>query len=256
MGKEQGSRINDQGLRIKPPTLERKWSMAKLGRKFVEEMRKKLDVELLGVASVEKSNSAELKRRATALLPGAKSVVIMAKEVFKELMPLLKPGKEAGEAEGGEFFGPHCDYLNARLTKGVYDLAGVLHAKGYRVFPLPAAGAPVDQRRLITLFSYKHAAELAGLGTMGRHTLLITPEYGPRVRLAGLLTDAVIEPSRVSRKNSCVNCDACIRACPAGALQAPPQGRAYSINPFACRTYRGAGLTCNVCLKACVDVLE
>ena len=230
--------------------------MAKFDRHFVEEMKKKLDVELLGVASVEKSNSAELKKRAAALLPGAKSVVIFGKEVFKELVALLKPGKEVGEAEGGEFFGPHCDYLNGRLTKAVYDFAGILRKEGYRAFPLPAAGAPVDQRHLITLLSYKHAAELAGLGTMGRHTLLITPEYGPRVRLAGLLTDAEIEPSPVSKKDSCVNCDACIRACPAGALQTPKEGKAYAINPFACRTYRGSGLTCNVCLKACVDVLE
>jgi epoxyqueuosine reductase len=229
--------------------------MVKLDRNFVKEMKKKLDVELLGVASVEKSNSPELKKRADALLSGAKSVVVLGKEVFRELVALMKSGKEAGEAEGGEFFAPHCDYLNGRLTKAVYDLAGMLRKEGWRVFPLPAAGAPVDQRRLITLLSYKHAAELAGLGAIGRHTMLITPEYGSRVRLAALLTDAEIEPSPVSKKDSCVNCDACIRACPAGALQTPPQGKAYAINPFACRTYRAAGLTCNVCLKACVDVL-
>ena len=229
--------------------------MVKLDRNFVKEMKKKLDVELLGVASVEKSNSPDLKKRADALLPGAKSVVVLGKEVFRELVALMKSGKEAGEAEGGEFFAPHCDYLNGRLTKAVYDLAGMLRKEGYRVFPLPAAGAPVDQRHLITLLSYKHAAELAGLGAIGRHTMLITPEYGPRVRLAGLLTDAEIEPSPVFKKDTCVNCDACIRACPAGALQVPPQGKAYAMNPFACRTYRASGLACNVCLKACVDVL-
>jgi epoxyqueuosine reductase len=229
--------------------------MARFDRHFVEEIKKKLDVELLGVASVEQSHSMELKKRAEALLPGAKSVVVFGKEVFKELVALLKPSKEVGEAEGGEFFGPHCDYLNGRLTKAVYDLAGMLRKEGYRAFPLPAAGAPIDQRYLVTLLSYKHAAELAGLGTMGRHTLLITPEYGPRVRLAGLLTDAEIEPSPASRKDYCVNCDACIRACPAGALQTPKEGKAYAINPHACRNYRGTGLTCNVCLKACVEVL-
>ena len=229
--------------------------MAKFDRNFVEEMKKKLDVEILGVASVEKSNSAELKKRTAALLPGTKSVVVLGKEVFKELVALLKPAKEVGEADGGDFFGPHCDYLNGRLTKAVYDFAGILRREGYRVFPLPAFGAPVDQRHLITLISYKHAAELAGLGTIGRHTMLITPGYGPRVRLAGLLTDAKIEPSPASRQDFCVNCDACIRACPAAALQIPQEGKAYAINPFACRTYRGSGLTCNVCLKACVDVL-
>jgi epoxyqueuosine reductase QueG len=230
--------------------------MGKFDRNFVEEMKKKLDVELVGVASVEKSNSVELKKRAAALLPGSKAVVVFGKEVFKELVALLKPSKEVGEAEGGEFFGPHCDYLNGRLTKAVYDLSGILRKEGYRSFPLPAAGAPLDQRYLVSLFSYKHAAELAGLGTMGRHTMLITPEFGPRVRLAGLLTDAEIEPSSVFKKDFCVDCDACIRACPAGALQTPKEGKAYAINPFACRTYRGTGLTCNVCLKACDEALS
>ncbi len=229
--------------------------MTKFDRSFLAEMKKKLDVDLLGVASVEKSGSKELKERATALLPGAKSVVVFGKEIFKEVVSVLEPSKEVGEGEAGEFFGPHSDYLNSRLTKAVYDLAGLLRKEGYRVFPLPAAGGPLDQRRLVALFSYKHAAELAGLGTMGRHTILITPEFGPRVRLACLLTDAEMEPSPSGAKDYCVNCDACIRACPAKALQVPEKGKTYSINPFACRTYRGTGLTCTVCMKACVEVL-
>jgi len=229
--------------------------MARFDKSFMAEMKKKLDVELLGVASVEKSGSKELKERATALLPGAKSVVVFGKEIFKEVVAVLGPSKEVGEGEPGEFFGPHTDYLNGRLTKAMYDLAALLRKEGHRCFPLPGAGGPVDQRHLVALFSFKHAAELAGLGTMGRHTILINPEYGPRVRLACLLTDAEMESSPISRKDPCINCDACIRACPAKALQVPEKGKAYSINAFACRAYRGTGLTCTVCMKACVDVL-
>jgi len=229
--------------------------MAKYDKSFLTEMKKKLDVDLLGVASVEKSGSKELKERASALLPGAKSVVVFGKEIFKEVVSVLGPSKEVGEGEPGEFLGPHGDYLNGRLTKAVYDLAGLLRKEGHRCFPLPAAGGPVDQRHLVALFSYKHAAELAGLGTMGRHTILITPEFGPRVRLACLLTDAEMESSSPSAKEYCVNCDACIRACPSKALQIPEKGKAYSMNPFACRAYRGTGLTCTVCMKACVGVL-
>ena len=212
-------------------------------------------MELLGVASIEKSNSAELKKRARALLPGAKSVVVFGKEFFQEVVALLGPSKEAGEGEPGEFFGPHSDYLNSRLTKAVYDLAGFLRKEGCRSFPLPPAGGPVDQRFLVASFSYKHAAELAGLGTMGRHTILITPQYGPRVRLACLLTEAEMEASPLSKRDYCLNCDACIRACPARALQVPEPGKPYSINAYACRTYRQAGLTCSMCLKACDEVL-
>ncbi len=229
--------------------------MKKIDQNFLEEMRKKLDIDLLGVASVESSNSQELRNQATSLLPGAKSVVVLGKEVFKEVVTLLEPGKSAGEAEPGELFGPHSDYVNSRLTKAVYDLANIFRRDRYRSLPLPAAGCPTDQRFLQAVFSYKHAAQLAGLGTIGRHSLLITPDFGPRVRLACLLTEAPLEASPSLEKNYCLDCEACIRACPAQALQVPAPDEAYSMNKFACRTYRQAGLTCSVCLKTCNEVL-
>lgn len=229
--------------------------MKKIDQNFLEEMRKKLDIDLLGVASVEGSNSQELRKQAISLLPGVKSVVVLGKQVYKEVVTLLGPSKSAGEAEPGELFGPHSDYVNSRLTKAVYDLADIFRKEKYRSLPLPAAGCPTDQRFLKAVFSYKHAAQLAGLGTIGRHSLVITPDFGPRVRLACLLTEAPLEASPSLEKKYCLDCDACIRACPAQALQVPAPDEAYSMNKFACRTYRQAGLTCSVCLKTCNEVL-
>ncbi|MGB9698596.1 MAG: hypothetical protein ACPL5I_04340 [Thermodesulfobacteriota bacterium] len=223
---------------------------------FLEEMKKELEVELLGAASIDEKTHSEIKNQATSLLPGAKSVIVFGKEIFPEIVALLSPSKEAGAAERGELFGPHSDYLNSRLTRAVYDLAKFFHKKSFQCLPLPAAGCPTDQRFLKALFSYKHAAQLAGLGVIGRHGLLITPQFGPRVRLACLLTSAKVEPSPPRQENYCLDCTACIRACPAQALQMPQAGEQYGLNKFACRTYRQAGLTCSVCLKTCAEVLE
>jgi epoxyqueuosine reductase len=228
-------------------------AMTKFDQKLLQEMKGKLNIDLLGVASV--AAFPELKKLATPLLPGAKSLVALGKEVFQEVVAVLEPYREVGEAKPADFFAPHCDYLNGRLTKAVYDLAGILRKEGYRSFPLPAVGAPVDQRFLMPVFSYKHAAEWTGLGSLGRHTMLITEKFGPRVRLACLLTDAPLEPSAKKRKDYCIQCNACIRICPAQALQVPRKGQRYSMNPHACRTYRGAGLTCSVCMKACDEAL-
>jgi epoxyqueuosine reductase QueG len=230
--------------------------MKKYDQRFVEEMRSKLDVELLGAAAINESTPALLREQAYALLPGAKAVFVFAKEMYREVVALLGPSKEVGEAEGGDLFGPHGDYLNSRLTKAVYDLSGFFRKEGFKTLPLPAAGTPVDQRYLKAVFSFKDAAREAGLGSIGRHGLLITPQFGPRVRLACLLTDAQIEPSPKRQKDYCVNCDACIRICPAQVLQPPKKGEIYSMNKFACRTYRQTGLTCSVCLKACAEVLN
>jgi len=225
------------------------------GQRFVEEMKGKLGVELLGVATITQSTPVLLREQAQSLLPGAKSVFVFAKEMYREVVALLGPSKEVGEAEKGELFRPHGDYLNSRLTKAVYDLSEFLRKEGFTTMPLPAFGTPVDQRHLRAIFSFKEAACAAGIGSIGRHGMLITPQFGPRVRLACLLTDAQVEASPVSQVDYCLNCDACIRVCPAGALQQPREGETYSMNKFACRTYRLAGLTCSVCLKACADVL-
>jgi epoxyqueuosine reductase len=230
--------------------------MRKFDKHFIQEMKSKLDVEMIGVASVETSNSKELRERAAFLLPSVKSVVVLGKETFREVIALLGPSKGAGEAERGELLGVHADYINGRLNRAVHELAIFFRKEGYRSLPLPAAvGFITDQRYLMSLFSYKHAAQLAGLGTIGRHSLLITPEFGPRARLACLLTEASVEATPMEQKDYCVNCDACIRECPAQALVVPKPGEAYSINKFACRSYRQAGLVCSVCLKACDEVL-
>lgn len=217
-------------------------------------MKGKLGVDLLGVASVEKSTSRELRERAISLLPGAASVVVLGKEIYKEVVSLLRPSKEVGEADPGELFGAHTDYLNGRLNRAIHELAGFFKQEGFRSLPL-TTGTPVDARFLTSLFSFKHAAQLAGLGTMGRHSLLITPAYGSRVRLACVLTEASLEPSEGTNKEYCTNCDACIRECPARAIQTPKEGEVYSINKFACRTYRQAGLMCGVCIKACDEAM-
>jgi len=229
--------------------------MTKYDQRFIEEMRGKLDVELLGAAAITESAPGLLREQAQALLPGAKSVFVFAKEIYREVVALLGPSKELGEADKGDLFGPHGDYLNSRLTKAVYDLSGFFRKEGFKTLPLPAFGTPVDQRYLKAVFSFKAAAREAGLGSIGRHGLLITPQFGPRVRLACLLTDAEVEPSPKKAKDYCLNCDACIRVCPAKVLQPPKEGETYSMNKFACRTYRLTGLTCSVCLKACAEIL-
>jgi len=71
--------------------------MAKFDRNLVEERKKKLDAELLRAGPIHESPMR--KERATSLLPGAKSVVVMGKEIFGEVLALLRLSKGAGEAE-------------------------------------------------------------------------------------------------------------------------------------------------------------
>jgi epoxyqueuosine reductase QueG len=230
--------------------------MKKYDRDFLNRLRTELDVELIGVAQVETSPSEELKKRAARLLPTAKSVVVVGKETYREVVSLLAPIKEVGEAEPGELLNMHAEFLNGRLNRAVHDLSTLFKKEGYRSLPLPAGVGLTDQRFFVPLLSYKHAAHLAGLGSFGRHSLLITPEFGPRARFACVLTEASLEATPILTKDFCKGCDACIRHCPAKAIEVPKPGESYAINRFACRAYRQAGLVCSVCMKVCDEVLS
>lgn len=66
----------------------------------------------------------------------------------------------------------------------------------------------------------KDAAVLAGLGAIGLNNLLVTPEFGPRVRLSALLIEAELTPSGPMDFTPCETCDMpCRRVCPQEAFE-------------------------------------
>lgn len=65
--------------------------------------------------------------------------------------------------------------------------------------------------------SERFFAELAGLGWIGRHGLLIRPRRGTYCFLASILTTLEI-PTDTPQPNRCGNCHRCEQACPTGAL--------------------------------------
>lgn len=67
----------------------------------------------------------------------------------------------------------------------------------------------------------KDAAVLAGLGCIGKNNMLVTPQYGPRVRLRALLLDVEIEPTGPVAFDPCIDCEMyCRRVCPENAMSA------------------------------------
>ncbi|MBI2850846.1 MAG: 4Fe-4S dicluster domain-containing protein [Chloroflexi bacterium] len=69
-------------------------------------------------------------------------------------------------------------------------------------------------------------ANWAGLGETGRNNTVITPEFGPRVRLGGVLTDLPMtedQPRDLGVQAFCEVCKACVRACASGAITKGPK---------------------------------
>jgi len=218
---------------------------------IMEEMEKGIDADIVGVAALSDWKGTKLEKTALRLLPQTKSVVVLAMEVYPEILDLSAPERITGAASLNDLLARHTEYITSRLTKAAYDITKEFRQRGLKALPLPAAGCPYDVRFLEAVFSYKHAGEAAGLGRMGWHSLLITPGFGPRVRLACCLTEGEIEPTSLDYDAECAGCGICVEICPAKAISEPKAGEQYAINKYACCSFYSAAGGCSECMKLC-----
>ena len=211
----------------------------------------KLDVDAIGIASLPDLKGTKLAETALRLLPETSSIVVLAMEVYPEILDLTRPGRMMGAASLNDLLDRNAEFLSSQLTKASYDVAKASRGNGLKALPLPSRGCPSDMRFYEAVFSYKHAAQAAGLGYIGRSSLLITPDFGPRVRLSCCLTEAILEPVKTAIVDVCQSCDICITNCPAKALNKPPEEESYIINKFACASFRNASGGCSECMRLC-----
>lgn len=219
--------------------------------KEIQGVLAKLEVDTVGVARVDTLKDREMKKAILGLLPSAKSMVGVGMEIWPEFLDLTSPEMTAGAPNFNDIYQQHQDYLRGKLSRAVYDIAKASRKAGYKALPLTSIGPAVDRRTLQAIFSYKQAAQATGMGRIGMSSLLITEKFGPRVRFAVCLTEAVLEPTPEIDYNICRYCNVCVLKCPAGALSRPKTGEAYAINKFACREYVEAAGGCSECMRVC-----
>jgi len=219
----------------------------------LNEMALRLGADLFGVAFVDDLNDAPLGHRPTEILPNAKSVIVLGMKMLDAQADILPTdGDFFGAGPRQDMFKGHSDFISQQLDGVGYAVSRFLEKKGFKAYHQMASKGGVDQRYLMGLLSLKHLGGKAGLGVLGRHSLLITPQYGPRVRLTAIVTDAELQPDTHTDKDFCKNCEnPCISMCPAKALRTPIDDAPYEINKFACSQYLSTRPTCGVCLKVC-----
>ncbi|QXE89504.1 4Fe-4S binding protein [Geomonas subterranea] len=165
------------------------------------------DVGFASVCDYRSPNSPSIE----SLFPGARSMIVMA---FRELAACESSSPQmamSARLDLMEFSRSAC-YRMGRFVEGTLGSPAMTVPVGYPMdFNTPGKIGVGE-------VSLRHAAVAAGLGTFGRHNLVVHPRFGTRVIFTAILTKLELAPDVPVEINSCTDCGLCVSNCPAGAL--------------------------------------
>ena len=229
-------------------------------KKEIQEKCKTLGIPLVGFAPVDrwKNPPGELPNVLFPWIPEnfwPQSIYPEAKTVIVIGLPVSLPIVETAPSI---YYHELYKTVNSMLDSKAYEMANFLNEKGFSSIYLPRDGygdIKIVIQNPFAFFSHKHAAYLAGLGSFGHNNVLLTPEYGPRVRFTSIFTSAEITPDQIKIQDICLHCLLCSKNCPVEAI--PPKGDfPPPVDKKAC-AIRSAQLRdefrspCGICIKVC-----
>ncbi len=165
----------------------------------------------------------ELRTRPERLVPGTIRVLSVALDYWPDdaapaqsVLRDRRTGYISRYALGRDYH----KMMRQRLQTLAQRIQGEVGRFGYRPF---VDSAPVMEKPI---------AHKAGLGTPGKHTLLIDREAGSYFFLGELYTDLPLPSDAPSPSDVCGGCRACLNACPTGAITGP-----YQLDARRCISY-------------------
>ena len=187
----------------------------------------------MGIARVEDIELAHPPRPAEDLLPGARTAIVFAGALLWGTLNCPRGTK--GAVKDAQMAYERCHRAAGAVGR-------FLESSGHACYFVPAS-MPVDtyKRRGEIYFaaewSHRQAAIAASMGVKGLNNLLITPEYGPYVRLGSMLSTARIAPTKRKLPGLCNHCMKCVEACPVGALHGEVRGPGLLNQPVCKKNY-------------------
>ncbi len=183
-----------------------------------------LGADLCGIAPIERFSFAPKGFHPNDIYSDCRSVLVFAKKL--PTAPL---------------FASSCipyTYVNRLITEEVdaltLSLSRRVEALGVMNVPVPSDDPSEywepEHSYARGILSLRHAGHLAGLGALGRNTLLINNRLGNMIQLGALLVSEELEPDPMVAYEACKDdCQLCIKSCPQSALNGT------TVNQQACR---------------------
>ncbi len=188
---------------------------------------------------------ASKRKRPASIVPGARAAVMVLDNYLPPRVGAARI-RVAKYALGRDY---HLD-----LTERLEQLAAVLRRHGASLTRVFADAGPVPEREL---------AERAGLGWIGKNTMLIRPGAGSFFVIGAVFTDLPLRADAPLDTDHCGTCTRCLDACPTSALVAPRvldatrclsyltiESRAPIPEPLV-PALEGWGFGCDICNDVC-----
>ena len=200
-----------------------------------------------GIAGIDRFALAPDGFRPADIWPECRSVVVFLKKVPPEVIMAKNPVAYTHSAH----------LLYTALDQIGMNLCYRLENLNIRSVPVPCDDPylywDAENKHGMAILSMRHAAYNAGLGILGRNTLLINHDLGNMVYIGAVLTDTEIEPDPIVDDFACPpDCRLCLDGCPVHALNGVTVTQKLC-REFSClRHVRGWDIyTCNECRKVC-----
>jgi epoxyqueuosine reductase QueG len=221
--------------------------MAKIKTEINSEIVKKYGLNagasIVGIATSKDFNLAPKGFKPTDVLPECISIIVLGVTFSPEILNDI-----------AEYTASRNAMLTA-MTSMANEVAKRIKADGFKTKAISASGGKTIERdgrkELWGHISLKHAAEIAGLGVIGKNYLLTNPQYGNLLWFSAVLTDAKLMPDEKIKSNMCDNCNKCIEACPVGALDNLASFKKKECSKFFTMEDRKFKIKCFLCRKVC-----
>ena len=205
-----------------------------LTSQMVKEYAKSVGADLVGIADMNRWEGAPQHADARYICPDARTMIVMGFRI---------PRGTLRGIEEGTFYSAYSSMGYAAINHVLqpmvcWRVTAMLEDEGYEAMPIPnnfpwcnmVTGTgelrpdwskPVspDKPAPDVFVHMRIAAFMAGLGEIGWSKLFISPQFGPRQRLAAILTDAPLEPDPLYEgPQLCDRCMLCARDCTGNAI--------------------------------------